>query len=466
MFLQALPFIQSYVESLSNELKQEHKNYEFSASQIIWFATCLMGVLFTNTISWEGFSKISIGTYSKAALSKMCFKGKIGWNRLLICSTRMILKKFKVIEGILIIDDKNHSRSKKTNKIFGVHKQKDKKTGGYSMGQNIILLYLVTPYFCLPISFLFYVPDPDLSQWARDKALHKKQGRKEKFRTAPTRSPMHPKKYELAIELLKNFAAEFPGFKVYTVLADALYGNKAFFNNVKIIFPKVQIISQLRSDQNVIHRNQKLNIKAFFESYKGWKHKIIVRGGKHLEVMAGGARLFVNAHGKKSLVVALKYIGEESYRYLIADDLSWNMTEIMQEYTLRWLIEVFIEDWVCYCGYCSLAKQRGYEGSARPLILSLLFDHCFLLHPQQQSFIEQRQPLATLGSLINYAKCESLTHFISAIFNHEDPVNYWIKVETRMREMFCTLRQSKKHMSGRSHIFKEKSIEKCCENAA
>jgi len=29
-----------------------------------------------------------------------------------------------------------------------------------------------------------------------------------------------------------------------------------------------------------------------------------------------------------------------------------------------------------------------------------------------------------------------------------------------MREMFCTLRQSKKHMSGRSHIFKEKSIEK------
>ena len=140
MFLQALPFIQLYVESLSNELKQEHKNYGFSAAQILWFATCLMGILFTNTISWNGFSKISIGAYGKAALSKMCFKEKIVWNQLLICSKRMILKKFKVTEGILIIDDKNHARSKKTNKIFGVHKQKDKKTGGYSMGQNIIFL--------------------------------------------------------------------------------------------------------------------------------------------------------------------------------------------------------------------------------------------------------------------------------------------------------------------------------------
>ncbi len=35
MFLQALPFIQLHVESLSNELKQEHKNYEFSKAQIL-----------------------------------------------------------------------------------------------------------------------------------------------------------------------------------------------------------------------------------------------------------------------------------------------------------------------------------------------------------------------------------------------------------------------------------------------
>ena len=73
----------------------------------------------------------------------MCLHGKIAWNRLLICSAKMILKKFKISQGVLLIDDKNHERSKKTEKIHGVHKQKNKKTGGYSSGQNIILLYLV-----------------------------------------------------------------------------------------------------------------------------------------------------------------------------------------------------------------------------------------------------------------------------------------------------------------------------------
>lgn len=456
MFLKVLPFINEYIQSLNLELRQESKSYALSTAQIIWFATCLMGIMFTNSISWDGFAKASIGAYSKAALSKMCLRGKIAWNRLLICSTRIILRKFKINEGVLLIDDKNHNRSKKTSKIFGVHKQKDKKTGGYSMGQNIVILYLVTPYFCLPISFLFYVPDPDLSKWIRDKALYRKQGGKEKFPPAPKRSFKHPKKYELAIQLLKSFSEEFSCFKVHTILGDALYGNRVFFDAIKIIFPKSQLISQLRSDQNIMFRNQKMNVKSFFSSYKGWKHEIIVRGEKLLKVTAGGARLFVNAHGKKAFVVALKYEGEQLYRYLIAEDLSWNMTEVMQEYTLRWLIEVFFEDWSCYCGYCSLAKQRGYEGSARPLILSLLFDHCFLLHPQQQSFIEQRHPLATLGSLINYAQCEAISHFISDIVNHENPQKHWLEIETRIRGIFCVLRKSGKHMSGRKHIFRGK----------
>jgi DDE superfamily endonuclease len=466
MFLQALSFIKIYIQSLSNELQQENQTYGLSTAQMVWFATCFMGILFTNSVSWEGFSRVSVGEYSKTALSKMCFSGKIAWNRLLICSTRMILKRFKVTQGVLVIDDKNHNRSKKTCKIFGVHKQKDKKTGGYSMGQNIVFLYLVTPYFCLPVSFLFYMPDPNLSKWAKDKALHKKQGRKEKFSPEPLRSLEHPKKYELAIQLLRAFAKEFPLFIVHTVLADALYGNKTFFSGVKKIFPTSQLISQLRKDQNVTYRNQKINIETFFKAYQGWSHKIIVRGGKTLQVTAGGSRLFVNAHKKKSFVVAMKYEGETDYRYLIADDLSWNMTEVMQEYTLRWLIEVFIEDWSCYCGYCSLAKQRGCEGSARPLILSLLFDHCFLLHPQQQSFIEQRQPLATLGSFINYAQCEALSCFISDIVNHENPLEYWTTIEARMKEVFCVLRRSSKHMNGRSGVFIRRANKNCYAGAA
>jgi hypothetical protein len=362
----------------------------------------------------------------------------------------MLLSIFRVSEGALVIDDKNHNRSKNTTAIHGIHKQRDKMTGGYFMGQNFVMLYLVTEYFCLPISFLFYVPDPAMTEWVREKKTHKKKFGKAPFRKPPERSPAHPTKSELALELLKKFSLEFPGFKVHCVLADALYGNCRFMSNVDKIFPNVQLISQIRSNQILFSRGKGVKVSDYFESYRGWQQQIVVRGEKNKKVIAGGARLYVKSRGTKCFIIALKYDDEESYRYLIASNLSWNMTSVMQSYTLRWLIEVFFEDWSCYCGFCSLAKQQGYDGSARPLILSLLFDHCFLLHPEQRSFIEKRKPMATLGSLVNYSQAETLCTLISEIINHEDPSFQWAQTESTIRELFCTTRTSSKHMIGRA----------------
>jgi hypothetical protein len=39
--------------------------------------------------------------------------------------------------------------------------------------------------------------------------------------------------------------------------------------------------------------------------------------------------------------VALKYEGEEEYRYLIASDLSWRTEDVVGGHTYRWLIEIF-----------------------------------------------------------------------------------------------------------------------------
>jgi hypothetical protein len=38
--------------------------------------------------------------------------------------------------------------------------------------------------------------------------------------------------------------------------------------------------------------------------------------------------------------VALKYEGEDTYRYLIASDLTWRTLDIVQGQTLRWLVEI------------------------------------------------------------------------------------------------------------------------------
>jgi len=50
-------------------------------------------------------------------------------------------------------------------------------------------------------------------------------------------------------------------------------------------------------------------------------------------------------------VIALKYEGEEKYRYLAATDVSWRTLDIIQAYSLRWLVEVFFEDWKLYEGW-------------------------------------------------------------------------------------------------------------------
>jgi hypothetical protein len=70
-----------------------------------------------------------------------------------------------------------------------------------------------------------------------------------------------------------------------------------------------------------------------------------------------GHRLEVKAHGKKRFVIALKYEGESEYHYLVANDLSWRAMDIARAYTLRWIVEVFIEDWKSHCGWNTLGSS-------------------------------------------------------------------------------------------------------------
>ena len=91
----------------------------------------------------------------------------------------------------------------------------------------------------------------------------------------------------------------------------------------------------------------------------------------------------------KRFVVALKYEGESNYRYLVATDMTWRTMDIIQAYTLRWLVKIFFEDWKLYEGWGREAKQLDEEGSSHGLILSLLLDHCLLLHPEHTARIEK-----------------------------------------------------------------------------
>ena len=57
--------------------------------------------------------------------------------------------------------------------------------------------------------------------------------------------------------------------------------------------------------------------------------------------MVRSARLYVCAHKTKRFIVAITYAEEETYRSLMASDLTWRTLASVQGHSLRWLVEIF-----------------------------------------------------------------------------------------------------------------------------
>jgi len=407
-------------------------------------------MLLTNSVCWAKFERASLGEYKIAALSWMFREAKVAWNYLLLASVSLVLVQHRITEGELVLDESDRSRSKRTKRIHKAHKQKHKASGGYVNGQTVVLLLLVTQSVTIPVGFAFYMPDPALTAWTKEDRRLKKQGMTKKDRPVmPERNNAYPTKTQLAVRLLQAFKNAHGDIKIKAVLADALYGETVFMDEASRIFDITQVISQLRENQNIEYKDKKRNLKDYFNTTnKGVEVILRVRGGKEVKATVSSARLKVIAHGKKRLVVALKYEGESDYRYLVATDMTWRTMDIIQAYTLRWLVEVFFEDWKLYEGWGREARQLDEEGSSRGLILSLLFDHCLLLHPEQTARIENKLPAYTVGSLQRKSQIDVLLEFIKTLLKHQNPADKLKELAGLVDDVF-QLMPSGKHMVGR-----------------
>jgi hypothetical protein len=445
-----LAFVKEFINALDAALKAHQPlGPGLSFTQRHWLGFCLMAILITNSVCWARFERASLGRYSLAALSWMFRHAKIPWERLLELSVRVILRRYGISEGCLCLDDADKKRSKVTTTIAHVHKLKDKASGGFIRGQSLIFLLLITPKVTLPVGFAFYMPDPALTAWNKEQKRLKQAGVPAKARPPkPAPNPRYPTKQELALGLLRHFRDAHPSIRVQCVLADALYGTAAFLDQAGATFDGVQVISQLRHNQNIRFRGKKYSVEQYFRQFPGVTQTIRIRGGEPVTVTVGSARLPVCAHGQKRFVIALKYEGEEDSRYLVATDLTWRTLDIVQAYTFRWLIEVFFADWKAYEGWGALTKQPGEEGSSRSLILSLLVDHCLLLHPDQLAQIENKQPAYTVGSLSNRVKVDSLLTIIRELVTADNPVEQLQRLAHQLEELF-PLNLSDKHMVNR-----------------
>ena len=445
-----LPFVTTFIDALDKAIEESKPGWGLSGIQKAWLSFCILAILVTDSVCWAKFERASLGRYSLAALSWMFCHSKIPWNLVLEMSVRVILHRYGITQGCLAVDDTDKKRSKTTRKIAYVHKLKDKASGGFIQGQCIVFLVLVTPKITFPVGFAFYLPDPALSAWYKEEKKLKKQGIPPQQRPPkPPRNEAYPTKGELALRLLRQFRSNHPTVKIKSVNADTLYGTEAFLDEASEIFEQTQVISQIRSNQNIRFRNRKRSVEDYFTSYPGTPQKITIRGGKEITAIVGSARLYVFAHHKKRFVIAIKYEGEETYRYLVAKDLTWRTIDIVQAHTLRWLVEVFIQDWKSNEGWGTLTKQTGPEGSSQSLILSLLVDHCLLLHPEQKARIENKLPAYTVGSLTNQIQVDCLFDFIRELLSADDPKEKLNLLTQTLKHQVFTLRTSQKHMVNR-----------------
>jgi hypothetical protein len=443
------PLVHAFVEAVDNAIREHHPNHAMSATQRAWLAFCVTAVLVTNSICWARFERASLGTYSLAALSWMFRQSKMPWDKLLVASVRVILRHHGITSGTLVIDDTDNPRSKSAKALAYLYKLRDKNSGGYRWGQSLVFLFLVSPKISLPVGFVFYQPAPELSAWYQQDKTLKKQGVSKKQRPPkPVPNPQYPSKEQLALHLLEAFKAHHPHIRVHCIMADALYGTATFVDGASAIFGGVQVLSQIRSNQNIRVGRRTQNVADYFATHPGIPQRLRIRGGQEVVATVGSARLYVCSHHTKRFIVAIKYAEEERYRYLIAADLSWRTLDIVQGHTLRWLVEVFIQDWKSYEGWSPLTKQPGEEGARHSVILSLLVDHSLFVHPDQQAQLKNNLPAYTVGSLRANVQVECLVEVIDELISSDHPQEKLQHFTQALHEVFA-FECSKKHMSQR-----------------
>lgn len=442
---ESLPFIRNYVSAINEAIKERNPNNKLTNLQCYWLAFIILGLLVTNSFCFARFERFSLGRYTVKEMSWMFRRAKIFWESLLHASILHIVASYGIKYGVLVIDDTDRERSKNTTDIAHVHKIRDKNTGGYINGQNLVFLLLVCERVTIPVGFCFHQPDPKKTAWRKEEARLKKKGVEKKYRPKePEPDPNYPNKKTIALKLISNFVSAFPDILIKATLADTAYGTQDFIEESARLTKQKQIITQIKRTQLLIVNNKEITVENFFENYHGKKETITLRGEERKITYRSGI-FKVKSHAKKYYVIALKYDDEKEYRYLIANDMSWLDISIVKAYAFRWLVEVFIQDWKQYEGWSQLAKQPGVEGSNRGVILSLLSDHALLLHNEQKILFKNKQLAATVGSLREQVMMESLKDFIEKIVTSENPKELFNKYSDKISELF-ELRFSTKHL--------------------
>ena len=381
---------------------------------------------------------------SPSAVYAMLRRGVLPVKKLFWGGLKLSFEVFKIQGVSVLIDDTERERSKNCRSLPFVRKTICKATGGWIQAQNMVFIVLATDKVTIPIWFCFHRP-AKLSK--EQKKICKKNSKKTKIfdRKYRTKVDLACIGIFIVSRMLKRIKRETNlEFSLRLVSADNGFSSSQVQQAVDKHL-NCQFISKANPRQNIFHKRKQRTLEDWFVNIKSVSKEIYLRGSK-TKIEFKSARVEVSAYGRKVHVVALRYDEKSSWQYIFATDLTWARESIIQSYSLRWLVEVFFEDWKQYDGWGVGALQRNVEGAARGSYLSLLTD-LFLLHYQRTKPSLQehvRSELYSAGTVIRLLHVEAIHQAIEDVLKHENPRKKLEEIHAKMIEI-VDRRISSKH---------------------
>jgi hypothetical protein len=120
----------------------------------------------------------------------------------------------------------------------------------------------------LPVELAFYMPVPELTAWYTQERAVQQQGIPRQHRP-PTPPSNYPTTQAPALRPLQQCKEQYPDLKVSCIIADALYGTATFMDGASTLSYGVQVVSQLRSNQNVFVYQLEQPVVAYFATHPG-----------------------------------------------------------------------------------------------------------------------------------------------------------------------------------------------------
>ncbi len=404
------------------------------------FATALiLGSRFKLT----DFSLMWLKKKSVSAISEFFSDSKFSFYEMNATFAQRVQDIYPLYEGggYFLIDDTMKHHTKLCKMIHGVFWLFDHAFGTSLKAICIVVLYYSDGQLIkFPIGFRIFYKNPDKRMpWQKNLEI--------KCKT----------KYELAIELIEEALKQ--GFPKSTVLADSWFGINPFIKELKRL--KLSFVVEIKSNYMVKvscqtprrtptgrvakHQFDLITLGIFFKSlsnntYVGFAYDPETEKQSKVLYKCKVATITLNAFFGKHRVVQSYDPTKKTIKYLLTNELHWEIKRIIFAYSCRWVIEEFFRN----------AKQltdmegaclRSEQGVALALYLVSWID--FLLHHEIYKNCAANKlskgPL-TVQSIIRRSQAKNAEAFIEKVKTDDEFLKRW--VDSIQQDIY---RKRKKH---------------------